>query len=74
MVGARNAPCGRHRFDAHRRDPMGLGSLHAADYRALTDALCAAADVHCGGRVVSVLEGGCVVAPSWLHRGSIVAA
>ena len=45
-------------FDGHRRDPLELGCLDAADYHRLTAALCAAAARLCGGRVVSVLEGG----------------
>ena len=45
-------------FDAHRNDPVGNLGLESEDFIALTDAVLDVADVHCGGRVVSVLEGG----------------
>lgn len=45
-------------FDAHREDDMGGLSLQEADYRWVTDALKVVADMHAGGRIVSVLEGG----------------
>jgi acetoin utilization deacetylase AcuC-like enzyme len=45
-------------FDAHRRDPLAGLALESADFGALTQALCAAAQTSCDGRVVSLLEGG----------------
>jgi acetoin utilization deacetylase AcuC-like enzyme len=45
-------------FDGHHRDPLAQLQLEAADYAWLTAELVAAAGRHCGGRVVSVLEGG----------------
>jgi acetoin utilization deacetylase AcuC-like enzyme len=45
-------------FDAHRTDPIGNLGLETEDYAALTDRVLEVASAHCGGRVVSVLEGG----------------
>jgi acetoin utilization deacetylase AcuC-like enzyme len=45
-------------FDAHIDDPLAQLRLETADFAWITDALVAVADKHCGGRVVSVLEGG----------------
>jgi acetoin utilization deacetylase AcuC-like enzyme len=45
-------------FDAHREDPLANIALSDDGYEMMTRALVAAADHHCGGRVVSVLEGG----------------
>jgi acetoin utilization deacetylase AcuC-like enzyme len=45
-------------FDGHRRDPLGRFQLSSADYGALTACCLAVAAEHCGGRLVSVLEGG----------------
>jgi len=45
-------------FDGHHRDPLAQLQLEAADYAWLTAELVAAAGRHCGGRIVSVLEGG----------------
>ncbi len=45
-------------FDAHRRDPLGNLNLVEADYVWATRKLMEIAQKHCGGRVVSVLEGG----------------
>lgn len=45
-------------FDAHIADPMAQLRLEAADFAWITEQLVAVADRHCGGRVVSVLEGG----------------
>jgi acetoin utilization deacetylase AcuC-like enzyme len=45
-------------FDGHRRDPLAQLQLEADDYAWLTTELVDAAGRHCGGRVVSVLEGG----------------
>lgn len=45
-------------FDAHRLDPLAQLNLEVDDFDWVTRELCAMADRHCGGRVVSVLEGG----------------
>lgn len=45
-------------FDAHRDDPLGGLNLVEADYAWVTRELCALADRHSQGRMVSVLEGG----------------
>ena len=45
-------------FDAHRQDPIGSLQLETEDFATLTHIVRAIADVHCGGRIVSVLEGG----------------
>ena len=45
-------------FDAHKADPLAQLRLETADYAWITDQLVAVAERHCGGRVVSVLEGG----------------
>lgn len=45
-------------FDAHARDPMANLNLTEADFAWATERLCDVADKHCGGRVVSTLEGG----------------
>jgi acetoin utilization deacetylase AcuC-like enzyme len=45
-------------FDAHRADPLANLEWSADDFAWLTHALCDVADRHCGGRVVSTLEGG----------------
>jgi acetoin utilization deacetylase AcuC-like enzyme len=45
-------------FDAHRRDPLANLMLEAADFGAATRLVMDAADRLCGGRIVSVLEGG----------------
>lgn len=45
-------------FDAHRDDPLGGLNLVEADYAWITREVCALADRHAQGRVVSVLEGG----------------
>ncbi|TDO95979.1 histone deacetylase family protein [Marinomonas balearica] len=45
-------------FDAHKEEPMGQLRLNASDYAWITDKLVALADVHCDGKIVSVLEGG----------------
>ncbi|NWG47103.1 MAG: histone deacetylase family protein, partial [Alphaproteobacteria bacterium] len=45
-------------FDGHRTDPLAGWRLEAADYGALTRALCGAVAASAGGRVVSALEGG----------------
>ncbi len=45
-------------FDAHQADPLAELRLDTADFGWITDRLLAVADRCCGGRVVSVLEGG----------------
>jgi acetoin utilization deacetylase AcuC-like enzyme len=45
-------------FDAHRLDPLGGLAWTEDDYDDITHRLMAAADVRCGGRIVSLLEGG----------------
>ncbi len=45
-------------FDAHRDDPLADLRLDASDFAWLTRELLGVADRHCGGRLVSVLEGG----------------
>src|SRR5690606_28923418 len=45
-------------FDAHWRDPLAALNLREEDFAEATAALMAAAARHCGGRIVSLLEGG----------------
>jgi acetoin utilization deacetylase AcuC-like enzyme len=45
-------------FDAHRDDPLAEVELSDDSFEWMTRQLCEVADRHCGGRVVSVLEGG----------------
>lgn len=45
-------------FDAHARDPLAQLRVREADFAWLTTEICHVADRHCGGRVVSLLEGG----------------
>lgn len=45
-------------FDAHRADPLAGMTLTEAGYAGMTRILKEAADQHCGGRIVSLLEGG----------------
>jgi acetoin utilization deacetylase AcuC-like enzyme len=45
-------------FDAHKRDPLGGLRLVEADFMWATEALGKAAESHCRGRMVSMLEGG----------------
>ncbi len=45
-------------FDAHRDDPLAGLMLDTADFAWITEALCDLADRHCGGKLVSCLEGG----------------
>ena len=45
-------------FDAHRDDPLAGMAVTEKGYSAMTTILKEAADKHCGGRIVSVLEGG----------------
>lgn len=45
-------------FDAHKADPLAELRLETEDFSWLTGRLCDLAEAHCGGRLVSVLEGG----------------
>lgn len=45
-------------FDAHWRDPLAQLRLQGGDYTWITEELVALANRHCGGRIVSSLEGG----------------
>jgi acetoin utilization deacetylase AcuC-like enzyme len=45
-------------FDAHRADPLAGLELEEADFAWVTSRLVEAARRHCGGKLVSVLEGG----------------
>jgi len=45
-------------FDAHAADPIGSLGLESEDFAQLTRLVRDAADQYCGGRIVSVLEGG----------------
>ena len=45
-------------FDAHADDPLGRLRLEETDFTWATERLVAASQSHCGGRLVSMLEGG----------------
>ncbi|MDQ2094221.1 histone deacetylase family protein [Rhodobacteraceae bacterium 10Alg 79] len=45
-------------FDAHRADPLAQLEWETEDFMWLTERLCGVAETVCGGRVVSLLEGG----------------
>ena len=45
-------------FDAHRADPLADLRLATEDFGWITDRLLAVSDKHCGGKLVSILEGG----------------
>jgi acetoin utilization deacetylase AcuC-like enzyme len=45
-------------FDAHGDDPLAQMNLTEEGFELMTRSLVAVADRHCGGRVISVLEGG----------------
>ena len=45
-------------FDAHRADPLAQIRLETSDFGWITEELVRLSERHCGGRVVSVLEGG----------------
>ena len=45
-------------FDAHAKDPIGSLGLETEDFSPLTNLVCQVADQYCGGKVVSLLEGG----------------
>ena len=58
-------------FDAHKNDPMGLGSLSAEDFGHITEVACHLAFKTCSGRVISVLEGGYGVPCCREQRGDL---
>ncbi|MDD2876713.1 MAG: histone deacetylase family protein [Acidiphilium sp.] len=45
-------------FDAHKDDPLAELNVETEDFAWLTSALMDVAERHCGGRIVSLLEGG----------------
>jgi acetoin utilization deacetylase AcuC-like enzyme len=45
-------------FDMHRQDPIGSLGMETEDFATLTGMVRDVANVHAGGRIVSVLEGG----------------
>ena len=45
-------------FDAHAQDPIGSLGLETEDFATLTKQVLGVAKEHCGGKVVSLLEGG----------------
>ena len=45
-------------FDAHAADPLATIRLKTETYALITQILCDAANRHCNGRIVSILEGG----------------
>jgi len=45
-------------FDAHERDPLAQLELRDEDYGWITAQICSYAEATCGGRVISILEGG----------------
>jgi acetoin utilization deacetylase AcuC-like enzyme len=45
-------------FDAHRADPLAQMEMTESGYARLTRLVMEMADTHCGGRIVSALEGG----------------
>lgn len=45
-------------FDAHADDPVGSLGLETEDFQSLTELVLQVANTHCGGRLVSILEGG----------------
>jgi acetoin utilization deacetylase AcuC-like enzyme len=45
-------------FDSHRNDPLGNLLLEDSDFAEMTKDVLRIAEKHCGGRVISILEGG----------------
>ena len=45
-------------FDAHKRDPLANINLESKDYYDLTKGIVELANIHCGGKIISFLEGG----------------
>ncbi|MEO5963020.1 MAG: histone deacetylase family protein [Thermomonas sp.] len=64
-------------FDAHRRDPLAQLQLESADFGWITAELVNLAERHCGGRIVSTLEGGydltALAQSSVAHVGALLA-
>lgn len=50
-------------FDAHIEDEMANFGLTEADYKWLTQEIMHVAQLHCGGKIVSALEGGYTLSP-----------
>ncbi len=65
-------------FDAHKADPLAQLRLETADFGWITRRLLDLAATHCGGRLVSVLEGGydldALAASAALHVRTMLAA
>jgi len=62
-------------FDAHEMDPLGQLELQDDDFGWITAEICRYADDACGGRVISVLEGGydldALASASLAHVGAL---
>ena len=65
-------------FDAHKADPLAQLRLETADFAWITAELMTVAEKHCGGRLVSVLEGGydldALAASAASHVGTLLRA
>lgn len=65
-------------FDAHADDPLAQLNWQTDDYVWLTENLCALAARHCGGKLVSILEGGynleALADATAAHVGALMAA
>ncbi len=65
-------------FDAHARDPLAQLNWQTDDYVWLTERLCDVAARHCGGKLVSLLEGGydldALAQASAAHVGALLSA
>jgi acetoin utilization deacetylase AcuC-like enzyme len=61
-------------FDAHADDPLASLELHEADYAWVTAEIGKAAKEHCGGRIVSALEGGYDIRALGMSAAAHVAA
>ncbi len=63
-------------FDAHRADPLAQLRLDTADFAWITERLIDHAERHCGGRLVSMLEGGydltALAASAAVHVGALL--
>ena len=63
-------------FDAHRQDPIGSLGLETDDFAQLTRSVLDVAEAYCGGKVVSVLEGGYdlqgAVTYTWITQAMIM--
>lgn len=60
-------------FDAHHDDPKGGQNLQTGDYATLIRSLIDCAETHCGGRIISALEGGYDIAASAASAAALVA-